>query len=302
MHGWSSDHRFTAIPMRGHAPLGWWELVLSDTGLRPQSEEETIVTRLRMILALIAVLALVAAACGDDDDTDTDALDLVNPGTLTVCTDSPYPPMEFEEDGEFTGFDIELMRAIADDLGLDLAVVNSGFDPITSGLAMEAGDCDIAAAAITITEEREENVDFSDGYFSGDQSLLTTEDSGIATLADTAGGNLGVQTGTTGEQYANENAPSDASIVSFENPGDVILALTAGEIDAVLQDIVVNQAAADENEGFVVVETYTTDEQYGFAVQEEGSEELLDAVNASLETVRDDGTYDEIFDEFFPSE
>lgn len=256
-------------------------------------------TRLRMILAVIAVLALVAAACGDDD-ADSGDFDLVSSGTLTVCTDAPYPPMEFEEDGEFTGFDIELMRAIADDLGLDLAVVNSGFDPITSGLAMEAGDCDIAAAAITITEEREENIDFSDGYFSGDQSLLTTSDSGITTLADTAGRNLGVQTGTTGEQYANENA-SDAEIVSFENPGDVILALTAGEIDAVLQDIVVNQSAADDNEGFVVVETFPTGEEYGFAVQEEGSEALLEAVNESLQTVRDDGTYDEIYDEFFPN-
>ena len=255
---------------------------------------------LRLAIAVIAAFAVIAAGCSDDS-ADTSEFGLIEAGTLTVCTDSPYPPMEFEVDGEFTGFDIELMRAIADDLGLDLAVVNSGFDPITSGLAMSSGQCDIAAASITITEEREENVDFSDGYFSGDQSLLTSNDSGIASIGDTAGRNLGVQTGTTGEQYANENA-SGATITSFENPGDLVLALIAGELDAVLQDLVTNGDAALNNEGFVIVETYATDEFYGFAVQEEGSEALLEAVNASLQTVRDEGTYDEIFEEFFPSE
>jgi polar amino acid transport system substrate-binding protein len=262
------------------------------------TEKEILMKHLRITAVLVLALALFASACSDDS-VDTSPFGLVNEGTLTVCTDSPYPPMEFEVDGEFTGFDIELMRAIADDLGLENAIVNIGFDPITSGLAMEAGDCDIAAASITITEEREENIDFSEGYFSGDQSLLTASSSGIASLADTAGRNLGVQTGTTGEEYANANA-SGASIVSFENPGDLILALTAGEVDAVLQDIVTNGDAALNNADFVLVEIYTTDEFYGFAVKEEGAEELLAAVNDSLANVRDAGTYDEIYAEFFP--
>jgi polar amino acid transport system substrate-binding protein len=257
-------------------------------------------TRARTLVVTVLALALLAAACGDDDSVDTDALPLVTAGVLTVCTDSPYPPMEYEENGEFTGFDIELMRAIAGDMGLDLAVVNSGFDPITSGLAMEAGDCDIAAASITITEEREENIDFSEGYFSGDQSLLVDSASGIAALADLSGKNLGVQTGTTGEQYANENA-SGATIISFENPGDLITALNAGELDGVLQDIVTNGDAALNNGNLVLVEVYKTDEFYGFAVKEEGAESILAAVNASLAKLRDDGTYDSIFDEFFPT-
>jgi len=165
---------------------------------------------------------------------------------------------------------------------------------------MEAGDCDIAAASITITDEREENIDFSEGYFSGDQSLLADSGSGIATLADLSGKNLGVQTSTTGEQYANENA-SDATIISFENPGDLITALNAGELDAVLQDIVTNGDAALNNDNLVLLEVYKTDEFYGFAVKEEGAEDILSAVNAALAKVRDDGTYDSIFDEFFPT-
>ncbi len=294
--------------------------------------------RMLALLALLLGFTLIAAACGDDDDGaegsdesadteteddggaegedgegddggegdggeaagdfDTSTFGLVSDGNLTVCTDSPYPPMEFEEDGEFTGFDIELMRAIAAELGLELSVVNSGFDPITSGLAMSSGDCDIAAASITITDEREENIDFSDEYFSGDQSLLVPADSDKTTLADFAGANLGVQSGTTGEMYANENA-TDAKVTAFENPGDLLTALAAGEIDGVLQDIVVNAGAALEDDTLTVVETYPTEEFYGFAVQEEGSEDLLEAVNSVLASLREDGTYDSIYDDWF---
>ena len=144
--------------------------------------------KLNRLIALLAVLTLVLAACGGGDGEATDTTDGAEPdttetngdggaaadfetiseGVLTVCTDAPYPPMEYEDPdnpGEYTGFDIELMRAIATNLGLELAVVNVGFDPITSGLAMESGDCDIAAASITITPERAENIAFSDGYF-----------------------------------------------------------------------------------------------------------------------------------------
>ena len=256
---------------------------------------------MRRFLVLSTALAMLLSACGGDEAgaVDEGGLDLVTDGTLTVCTDSPYPPMEYEENGEFTGFDIELMRAIAEDNGLELAVANTGFDPITSGLAMEAGDCDIAAASITITEEREENIDFSDPYFVADQSLLTTQDSGISTISDLDGRNLGVQTGTTGEIYANENA-AGATIISFENPGDLFTALSAGNIDAILQDIVPNAAEAADNDALLVVETYPTAEEYGFAAKEEGSEEVIDAVNASLAKLRSDGTYDDIYEEFFP--
>ena len=248
------------------------------------------------LAAITAVLALVAAACGGGT---TGELGLITEDTLTVCTDSPYPPMEFERDGEFTGFDIELMRAIASELGLSgIEVVNTGFDPITSGLAMEAGDCDIAAASITITAEREENIDFTDGYFTADQSLLVSDGAPTA-LADFSGSSLGVQSGTTGEMYANENAPDGTDIQSFENPGDVFTALEAGNVQGVLQDIVPNADYALNNAGVSLAETYPTDETYGFAVKEEGSEALLEAVNEALQTLRDNGTYDNIYGDWF---
>lgn len=241
--------------------------------------------RLNYALAAFLGMALFASACGDSD-------------ALVLCTDSPYPPMEMEIDGEFTGFDIELMRAIADELGRDLEVNNIGFDPITSGLAMESGECEIAAASITITAEREENIDFSDAYFTADQSLLVSTDSGITNLAGFAGKNLGVQTGTTGEIYANANDPG-ATIISFENPGDIFTALAAGEVEGVLQDIVPNAEYALNNSDAELVEQYPTDESYGFAVKEEGSEDLLTSVNEALATLQSNGTYDDIYDDWF---
>ncbi len=256
-------------------------------------------SRLSRSLVILSVLGLVLAACGGGGSAG-EGLNTVKPGVLTVCTDAPYPPMEFERDGQFVGFDMDLMRAIASELGLEMEVNNTGFDPITSGIAMESGDCDIAAASITITPEREQNIDFSDPYFTADQSLLVKKDSGITGLADFSGRRLGVQTGTTGELYAQENAPADAELVSFENPGDLFTALEAGDIEGVLQDIIPNADQALNDPSVVVIETYPTNEQYGFAVKEEGSEELLKAVNDALKKLKDDGTYDKIFAEWFP--
>ena len=265
--------------------------------------------KLRLVTVL-AASALVLAACGNDggggEETDPADLGLVAEGTLTVCTDVPYPPMEFEDaeaESGYNGFDIELTTAIADDLGLGIAVVTPGFDAITSGLAMESGDCDISAASITITEEREQGVDFSEPYFTANQSLLVKADSGITELAGLDGLAVAVQTGTTGAAYAEENAEANGyEVVSFDDAAGPYLALDAGDVAGVITDIVGNQGVADEDDTVAVVETYTTDETYGLAVKEEGSEALLEAVNATLAQFQEDGTYDEIYANWFPED
>lgn len=259
---------------------------------------------------------LLVAACGDDED-DVDAsgsasapqetsggdvaadLDLVNDGQLTVCSDTPYEPFEFEgPDGEQTGYDIDLLRAIADDAGLGLEVLDLPFDGILGSLA--AGDCDVVGSAVTITEERAQQVDFSDPYFDADQSLLVraADEATYATLDSLAGQRIGVQAGTTGETYANENLPDGAEVVSFEDADGLFGALTSSDIAAVLQDFPVNAYRATQDEAFVVTETFPTGEQYGFAVAK-GNESVLALVNDGLATLRDDGRFDEIFATYF---
>lgn len=281
--------------------------------------------RLKKSLRMAAVvtgLALAMTACADDggevesegesgsasasedesmDDEEMDdemagAYTTITEGTLTICTDSPYEPFEFEDadaPSGFSGFDIDLVQAMADAEGLDLTVVVTGFDAIQSGTALAAGTCDMAASAMTITEEREANLDFLDAYFDADQSLLTAE-GGPASLADVTA--LGVQADTTGAAYAAENYDGEAT--EFPDAAALSTALQAGNIDAILQDLPVNAEIAKNNDGFTIVETFPTGEQYGFAVAE-GNTDLRDAFNAVLAELREDGTYDAIFAEYF---
>ncbi len=244
---------------------------------------------------LLLAFSLIGAACGGGGGE----YDLVQEGTLTVCSDIPYPPFEFEAEGSYTGFDVEIMGAIGDELGLEVEFIDSAFESITSGSAMVGGECDIAASAITIRPDREENVDFSDPYFDADQSLMVKVDSGIASLTEFDGKRLGVQSGTTGEGYAEANAPAGAEIVGFAESGQLFLAIEAGDIEGILQDLPVNAERLVGDDTLTIVETYPTEEKYGFAVKEEGKEALLEAVNDALATLRDNGTYDEIYDAWF---
>ena len=261
-------------------------------------------------LAVLVPVALVLAACGDDSDEGTDATEapaddavaapegLVSEGTLTVCSDTPYEPFEFKDDaGTDTGYDMDLLRAIADTADLEMAVIDLPFDGILGSLA--AGDCDVVGSAVSITDERKEQVDFSDPYFDSAQSLLIkAEDGGeITSLEDFDGRPLGVQSGTTGETFANENA-TGATVTSFEDSDGLFAALEAGEIDGILQDLPVNGYRTTQDDSLVMIEEFPTDEQYGFAVAKDNTA-VLDFLNTGLTTLRDDGGFDEIYATYF---
>jgi polar amino acid transport system substrate-binding protein len=263
------------------------------------------------VAAAVAALALALTACGDDDaTTDTDAdgedvsadeLDLISAGTLTVCSDLPYPPFEFEDSSApsgYSGFDIDLMQEVADRLDLELEVIEVGFDGLQSGATLAAGQCDVAASAMTITEERAQNLNFSDPYYDSLQSLIVLADSDITSLEDVAGQSLGVQRGTTGADYAEENAPEGTEIVDFDSGPDLFTAMQAGQIVAGLQDLPVNVEQVNNDDSFEIVEEFDTGEQYGFAAAQ-GNDSLTDAINTQLADMRDDGSYEEIYDRYF---
>jgi polar amino acid transport system substrate-binding protein len=253
------------------------------------------------VAVIVAAASLLLVACGEDGEVATEDLDLVSSGTLTVCSDVPYAPFEFEDPDSplgYSGFDIDLIAAIAEEMGLDVEVVATGFEGLTSGATMAAGTCDLAASAMTITEARAENIDFSDPYYDAVQSLLVPAGTDITGIDDLVEGVVvGVQSGTTGEAYAEDNVPG-AEIRSFESTGDLFVAMEAGQVDAILQDQPVNVEYARESDSDVI-EEYDTGESYGFAMTKDREDGLVDAINEGLAAVRDAGTYDEIYDRYF---
>ncbi len=261
---------------------------------------------LGLAVAATATLALAGCAGGATpagDPTSDSGVDygLVDAGVLTVCSDIPYAPFEFEggDNGTgYTGFDIDLLNAIAEKLDLTLSVQDVGFDALQSGTTRANGTCDIGASAMTISEERKSIIDFSDPYYDSLQSLLVRTDSGISSIDDLDGKLVGVQQGTTGEAYANENA-AGAQILQFPSDGELWPAIQAGTIDAILQDQPVNLEHEKADDAYEIVETYDTEESYGFAFAKGEKPELLEAVNTALQELRDSGEYQTIYDEYF---
>lgn len=260
--------------------------------------------------ALVTVAALALAGCSSDDKADSDksdgsgspsGLSLVKDGQLTVCSDMPYKPFEFEENGKTTGFDYEVVSAMAKSMDLSGGAQfdTTPFDGIIPALV--AKNCDMIASAMTITEERAKKVNFTDAYFDADQSLLVLKENAdkYATLASMTGQVIGVQSGTTGETYAEEHTPEGATIKKFQTGDEMFPALISGDIAGALQDLPVNgYRATTAPDQFAVTETFKTGEQYGFAVRLEDTA-LRDALNEALSTIKDNGTYDEIYTSWF---
>ena len=262
-------------------------------------------TRYRRLttLATMAAAALALTACGGDGDegsvTVEGGVKLVNEGKLTTCTHLPYKPFQFSEGGETVGFDVDIVDEIAKDLGVEQEIVDTPFEGISTGEDLNTLKCDIAAAGMTITEKREEVLDFSEPYFEATQALLVPADSDIASLDDLAGKKLGVQLSTTGEVYAQENAPADTELVQFEDLALLQTAVKTGQVDAAINDNGVLYDFVADNPDVKVSTEFDTGEQYGLAVKT-GNTELLDQVNKTLNRIKDDGTYDKIYEKWFP--
>lgn len=254
-------------------------------------------------VAIVAVALLGLGACGSSDGAGSKAStpepDLIRESTLTVCTSYPYEPFEFEKDGEVVGFDIDLVAEVAKKLDVDIAYTNEDFEEIASGKLLNADFCDIGVAALTIDGDRSRVVDFSSPYFNATQVLVVQKSSGINDLNGTAGGRIAVQTGTTGETYAEDNAPPSAQIVKYASSEDVETALSGGTVDAGVLDNNVVGGAIERHPTFEIVQEFDTVEQYGMAVKKDGDVDLLRVVNEVLADVQSSGRYDEIYETWF---
>jgi polar amino acid transport system substrate-binding protein len=259
--------------------------------------------------ALITALALLLgtfalAACGDDDEGGGGGgggqdLGLIKDGQLMAGIDTPFPPFEKGHPPNVTGYDIDVIDAIADELGVEVVQQEVSFDTIFRDVAQ--GKFDVAVAASTITPEREQTVDFSDPYYLADQSLLVTEDeTDIGSAKDLGGKIVGAQDGTTGETYANDE--TDASEVrGYPGGTDAINALRAGQIDAVIVDSPVAEDAVQSQAGLKIPEKIVTRELYGFSFAPD-NDALREAVNEALATIKKNGTLADLYKKYFPDQ
>jgi polar amino acid transport system substrate-binding protein len=218
---------------------------------------------------------------------------LINPGKLTVCTHLPYAPFQSNDDsGKTVGFDVDMMELVAKKLGATQEIVDTPFEGIKSGQDLSTGKCDVAAAGMTITDERKKAILFSVPYFDATQALLVKKDSNVAKLADLKGKKLGAQAATTGLDYANsKQAENGYSVVEFQDLATETQALTTGQVDAAINDLPVWSEAIKQDQGATKVATqFDTGEQYGFGMKL-GNDALKKVVDDAITTSKSDGTY-----------
>jgi ABC-type amino acid transport substrate-binding protein len=255
--------------------------------------------RLSLLLAVLslAVLAAFAAGCGGDDDETTGG----GGGggeTLTVGSDIPYPPFEQGKPGKYTGFDIELMEAIAGKIGRVAEFQDTSFETIFRDVAQ--GKFEAVISAATITPEREKAVAFSDPYYLSEQAILVPEGSDIESLDELAGKTVGAQQGTTGLELAKSESGASEVRPYPEGP-DAVNALKSGTVEAVIIDAPVAQNAVEKAGGVEIAEKVPTEEKYGIALAKDNTG-LLDEINQGLREVIDDGTYAKIYEKWFKLE
>ncbi|TQJ87217.1 transporter substrate-binding domain-containing protein [Streptomyces sp. SLBN-31] len=262
--------------------------------------------RTRVLAATTATAGLVlVAACtssgdgGSGSKTAAGGVRLVKAGQLTTCTHLPYPPFQSEIDGKVQGFDVSMIDLVAKDLGVKQQILDTPFENFKTGAFLNSGECDLAAAGMTITAERKKNVDFSDPYFDATQALLVDKNSGITSLADAKAKKvkIGAQAQTTGEDYAKKQGFDP---VSFESSDAVLNGLRTGQVKAVVIDYPVVQGWLKDKanaDAFKLAGQINTGEQYGFTVKK-GNTELLAAINKAIKNAKADGTYKKLYEKW----
>ena len=235
-----------------------------------------------VLLALIFTCILVAG-CGKKEDV------------LIMGTNAEFPPYEFYEGDEIVGIDAEFAAAIAEKLDMKLEIEDMAFDSIIP--AVQSGKITFGAAGMTVTEDRQKQVDFSDSYYTGRQVIIVKSDNTeITGPDDLTGKKIGVQQGTTGDIYATDDY-GDENVDRYNKGVEAVQALSQNKLDAVIIDDQPAQTFVEENEGLVILETEYVEEDYAMCFKQ-GNDELLEKINQAIKDLKEDGTFDEIVNKY----
>ncbi len=232
----------------------------------------------------------------------TEAADFttVEAGKLHMATNAAFPPYEMvADDGSFEGIDVEIAGKVAEKLGLELVVDDMDFGSVIT--SVQSGKSDIAMAGLTVTEDRKQNVDFSDTYATGVQMVIVPIDSDIESIDDLQGKLIGCQESTTGYIYCSDDYGEDM-VTAFPNGANAVQALLSGKVDAVVIDSQPAQEFVAQNAGKLkMLGTEYVSEDYAIGVSKDNTA-LRDAVNNALKELIDDGTVQSILDKYIKAE
>ena len=251
----------------------------------------------RKLIALLAVgimiLSLGLAGCGQNTGSKTGAK------VLKIGAEMTFPPFEFQEEGskEYVGFDMDLAKAVAKQMGYELQIQNVGFDGLIP--ALEAGNIDMIISGMSITPERAKKVAFSKPYYKSGLSIVVKADNAtIKSFKELEGKSIAVQIGTTGAEEARKI--KDAKVREYNSNSEAYMELKAGGVDAVVNDLPVNEyyLAKSGDKNAKLLGEIMNAEEYGMAMTKKNTE-LTEKVNAALEELKKNGEYDKIYMKWF---
>lgn len=271
----------------------------------------TLSTRRFLQASALLVTGLLLSACGKKAETPPAASAPVAAAAsapapapakvYVVGTDAAYAPFESENpQKEIVGFDIDVVKAVAQKAGIEVKFVNTPWEGIFNTLG--SGDRDLLVSAITINDERKQTMDFSNPYFDAHQLIAVKGNSKVAKFDELKKLKVGVQTGTTGDEVVTKlQGKNSTNIKRFESTPLALKELEAGGVDAVVADngVVINYVANNAGAKFKTVSDKAFQpEQYGIAVKK-GNADLLGKINKGLADIKADGTYDKIYAQYF---